>query len=70
MAGSGIVGGQVIGSSDATGAEPKDRPVTPAEMIGTMCERMGVPRDAAIPHRGEAIRLLPHGTEPIRELFA
>ncbi len=31
MAGGGMRGGQVIGSSDAIGAEPKDRPVTPAD---------------------------------------
>jgi hypothetical protein len=70
MAGSGIVGGQVIGSSDATGAEPKERPVSPAEIVATVCERMGVSSDAAIRHQGEAIRLLPHDIEPIRELFA
>lgn len=63
MAGCGIVGGKVIGSSDATGAEPKERPVSPAEIIATIDERVGVADNAAI-------RLLPHGAKPIHELFA
>ena len=29
FAGAGVRGGQVVGSSDRTGSEPKDRPVTP-----------------------------------------
>lgn len=70
MAGAGIVGGQVIGSSDATGAEPKERPVSPGDIVATLCDRLGVSTDAAVRRQGEEIRLLPHGSEPIRELFA
>jgi uncharacterized protein (DUF1501 family) len=71
MAGGGIVGGQVIGSSDAAGAEPKDRPVSPGEILATMYERMGVSANFQIRGRqGKALRVLPHSTEPIRELFA
>ena len=71
MAGGGIVGGQVIGSSDATGAEPKDRPVTPGEILTTVYERMGISANVQIRGpEGKAIRVLPHSTEPIRELFA
>jgi hypothetical protein len=36
MAGGGIQGGQVYGSSDATGAEPKDKPVSVASVLATM----------------------------------
>jgi len=71
MAGGGIVGGQVIGSSDAAGAEPKDRPVSPGEILATMYERMGVSANVQIRgHQRKAVRVLPHSTEPIRELFA
>jgi uncharacterized protein (DUF1501 family) len=70
MAGGGIVGGQIIGSSDEIGAHPKDRPITPAEIVATVYERLGIPPDHEIAGpAGEPLRLLPHGSEPIRELF-
>jgi hypothetical protein len=36
MAGGGIAGGQVYGSSDRLGAEPRDNPVTPAMIAATI----------------------------------
>ncbi len=36
FAGGGVRGGQVVGSSDRLGAEPRDRPVTPAEVAATI----------------------------------
>jgi hypothetical protein len=36
MAGGGIQGGQIYGSSDATGAEPRENPVTPAMLSATV----------------------------------
>jgi hypothetical protein len=53
MAGGGIRGGQVYGSSDATGAEPKDKPVNFARIMAT--------KHAALGERTSA--------EPLRELF-
>lgn len=41
LAGGGIRGGQVIGASDSTGAFPKDRPTTPAEIHATMYAALG-----------------------------
>jgi Protein of unknown function (DUF1501) len=41
LAGGGIRGGQVIGASDKTGAYPKDRPTTPAEIHATMYAALG-----------------------------
>lgn len=41
LAGGGIRGGQVIGSSDSIGAFPKDRPTTPAEIHATMYAALG-----------------------------
>jgi len=38
MAGGGIQGGQIYGSSDATGAEPKDNPVSVQQIIATMTQ--------------------------------
>lgn len=41
LSGGGIRGGQVIGASDATGALPKHRPVTPADIHATVFSAMG-----------------------------
>ena len=59
MAGGGVRGGQIIGSSDAIGAEPKDRPVSPQEVAATIYHAMG------IDHTGWVDR----GTHPVLELF-
>ena len=41
LAGGGIRGGQVIGSSDKIGAYPQDRPTTPADVHATMYAALG-----------------------------
>lgn len=41
LAGGGIRGGQVIGESDAQGAEPITRPVTPADIHATVFRALG-----------------------------
>jgi hypothetical protein len=66
MAGGGIQGGQVYGSSDATGSEPRDNPVTPADIVATVYHSLGIPGDQAI---GD-YRILPDGARPITSLFA
>ena len=43
MAGRGIRGGQIYGSSDRIGAEPRDNPVTPAMITATLRKAMGLP---------------------------
>lgn len=69
LAGGGVRGGQVIGSSDATGAYPKDRPVMPADIHASVFAALGY--DARAIHYtatdGRPM-LLSEGT-PIRELF-
>ncbi|MEX2176542.1 MAG: DUF1501 domain-containing protein [Pirellulaceae bacterium] len=42
LAGGGIPGGQVIGSSDATGESPRDQPVTPADLAATIYSLLGI----------------------------
>lgn len=54
LAGGGVQGGQVYGSSDATGAEPKDNPVHFTRIMATMQATLGQPTTA----------------EPLRELFS
>jgi hypothetical protein len=42
LAGGGVRGGQVIGSSDKTGESPHDRPVTPADLAFSIYSLLGV----------------------------
>jgi hypothetical protein len=71
MAGGGIKGGQVIGSSDEIGAMPKDRPTTPAEVAATVYYGLGIDLELELPGaQGRPIPLVDRGVEPIRELFA
>jgi hypothetical protein len=51
LAGAGIRGGQVYGSSDREGAHPADRPVTPGDFAATLYHCLGVPPDAEIHDR-------------------
>jgi hypothetical protein len=42
LAGGGIKGGQVIGSSDRVGESPRDEPVTPADLARTIYTLLGI----------------------------
>jgi uncharacterized protein (DUF1501 family) len=42
FAGGGVRGGQIIGSSDPIGSEPRDRPVTAAEIAATIYHALGI----------------------------
>ena len=50
VAGGGFKGGHVVGESDARGEEVKDRPVYPADLIGTMYDLLGIDSEAKLPH--------------------
>ncbi len=68
FAGAGIRGGQVIGASDPIGAEPKDRPVSPAEVAATVFQGLGIDPHTRL--AGPDNRPLPLAeAEPIGELF-
>jgi hypothetical protein len=71
IAGGGVKGGQVIGSSDEIGALPKDRPVTPAQVAATVYHGLGLPANFELPGaQGRPIPLVESGVEPIHELFS
>jgi len=42
LAGGGVTGGSVVGSSDTTGESPLDQPVTPADLAATIYTRLGI----------------------------
>jgi hypothetical protein len=70
FAGGGVRGGQVIGSSDAIGSEPRDRPVMPAQIVATVYHGLGVPVHTSLSGpSGTSVGVVEPGIEPIFELF-
>jgi hypothetical protein len=67
FAGGGVRGGQVVGSSDRHGAEPKDRPATPAEVAATVYRGLGIDRGTHLPGPEGPLPLTE--AEPVEELF-
>jgi uncharacterized protein DUF1501 len=49
FAGGGVTGGQIVGSSDRIGSEPRDRPVTAAEVAATIYHALGIDNRTLIP---------------------
>ena len=70
LAGGGLRPGVVVGSSNARGEIPRERPVTPKDLLATIYARLGVDPEAAFPDRvNRPIAVVPIGGEPIRELL-
>lgn len=69
LAGGGIKAGQIIGSTDDDGGQPKDRPVTVPEFHATIFKAIGL--DPATPHKtpdGRSVKFTDQG-KPISELI-
>lgn len=69
IAGGGVKGGQVVGSSDAIGGTPSSRPVTPEQFAATIYHSMGLPPTLAWFDSQDRPHAVYHG-DPIQELFA
>ena len=70
VSGGGIQGGRVIGESDSKGAEPKERPVQPQDVLATMYRHLGIDFNKYyLDHGGRPVPVLPFGA-PIDELFS
>jgi uncharacterized protein (DUF1501 family) len=68
-AGGGVRGGQVIGASDAHGAEPADRPIHAAELTATVYHALGIdPRTTLSDTDGRPVRLVEAAA--VQELFS
>jgi uncharacterized protein (DUF1501 family) len=71
MVGGGIKGGQVIGKTDAEGAEVKDRPVSALDFLASVCVALGIDytkvNNTPI---GRPVRIVEKTGAPIKELFA
>jgi hypothetical protein len=68
FAGGGVQGGQVVGSSDRIGAEPIDRPVTPAEVAASVYHALGIDPRTRLPGR-EGASFPVCEAAPVAELF-
>ena len=76
VAGGGFKGGRVVGASDARGEEVKDRPVSPANVIGSVYELLGLDLDAKLPNPdGLDLRMVPAAADgapeagPLKEIM-
>jgi Protein of unknown function (DUF1501) len=62
FAGGGVKGGQVVGSTDKTGATPTTAPVTPYDVAATIYEALGIDLATELHDRqGRTIPMLPQG---------
>jgi hypothetical protein len=69
LAGGGVKGGRIVGSTNRLGEVPKDRPVTPADIHHTMFHILGVdPTLSFLNHQGRPIAALEPGAV-IQELL-
>lgn len=67
VAGGGFKGGQVVGASDARGEQVAERPVYPADLIGTMYTLLGIDPEAPMPNpRNLDVRVMPAQEEGAR----
>lgn len=68
VAGGGMRTGQVVGSTNAKGEYPQERPLTPNDLWATMFRHLGIDIHHTFPdHAGRPMPILPYG-EVIREL--
>ena len=66
LAGGGFQGGQVVGASDAKGEEVAERPVYPADLIGSIYGQLGIPAVASLPHpQGTPTHVVPDKSEGV-----
>jgi hypothetical protein len=69
LAGGGIRGGQVIGSTVSNGAEPKDRPLGPGDLLASLYRAVGLDHHATVRDRQQRPVPIIESGEPIAELF-
>lgn len=68
FAGAGVRGGQVIGASDREGAEPRDRPISPAMVAASVYRGLGIDLSTQLPSQEGGHAPL-FEAAPIAELF-
>jgi hypothetical protein len=69
LAGAGIKGGVVVGSTDKTASEPVDRPVTIEDLGATVYKALGINYTKEYHANGRPVKINKDG-KPVHELFA
>lgn len=70
LAGGGIKGGMIYGSSDSTAAEPEDNPVSPSDLAATMYRLLGIVSDKELMAPGDRPIEIVDGGRLIEPLMA
>jgi uncharacterized protein (DUF1501 family) len=70
LAGGGIKGGMIYGSSNATASEPEFDPVAPADLATTMYHQMGIVADKELMAPGDRPIEIVDGGKVIKDLIA
>ena len=68
LAGGGLQGGQVIGSSDSNGAVPKDRPYRPENILSVLYNHLGIDPITTFVDQSGRPRYVLERREPVAEL--
>lgn len=69
VSGGGLRMGQVVGSTNAKGEQPKDRPLTPNDLWATMFRHLGIDTETTfLDRQGRPMSILPYGA-PIKDLI-
>ncbi len=69
LAGGGIAGGQVVGSTTADAMEVKDRPVTAPDLFATVLESIGISSSSTNQMGDRPIGIVDQGGTPVKELL-
>ena len=70
VAGGGFKGGHVVGSTDARGEQVRDRPVYPADLIGSIYQLLGIDPDGKLPNpEGLNVPVMPAGAGRLTEIL-
>jgi hypothetical protein len=70
LAGGGVKEGLVYGTSDRQGAYPKDRPVSPGDLVATVYQLTGADPERTIPDQSGQPIPIAHGGKPIWDILA
>jgi uncharacterized protein (DUF1501 family) len=70
LAGGGVKGGQVIGSTETSGADVKDRPISSADFMATVCQSLGIDWTKEYVARGDRpMRKVDKNAKPVTQVF-
>jgi hypothetical protein len=69
LAGGGVKGGQVYGSTDADGKDVKDNPVSEGDLFATIYQALGISHRAKHYHGLRPVSVTPDGSQPVKELI-